>query len=222
MIGTHEWMDALDGGYWQFGDDSVPPSGVTYFAGTFVRHPLTMAAAKAALLHMKEVGPVLQERLNDMTCDKVKSVNVLFDQYQLPYRWVNFGSAFKTKYDESVNYTELFFMLMRYHGVHVLDFPHFLTTAHTEEDVEHIIETVEKTCKELRESSFMPERTYPIETVNSSLNGHVRKLSERVISAMEPPVPGARIGRTPKGEAAWFVPDPKRQGKYLMIETDEN
>ncbi|MBL7938098.1 MAG: amino acid adenylation domain-containing protein, partial [Flavobacteriales bacterium] len=41
MIGKSEWMDALDGGHWQFGDDSVPPAGVTYFAGTFVRHPLT-------------------------------------------------------------------------------------------------------------------------------------------------------------------------------------
>ncbi|MBL0126794.1 MAG: amino acid adenylation domain-containing protein [Flavobacteriales bacterium] len=217
MIGTHEWMDALDGGYWQFGDDSVPPSGVTYFAGTFVRHPLTMAAAKAALLHMKEVGPVLQERLNDMTSDMVKCVNGLFDKYQLPYRWVNFGSAFKTKYDESVNYTELFFMLMRYHGVHVLDFPHFLTTAHTTADVEHIIATVEKTCKELRESGFMPERTYPIETVNSSLNGHARKADRRVMQSSEPPVPGARIGRTEKGEPAWFIPDPEREGKYAMV-----
>jgi glutamate-1-semialdehyde aminotransferase len=25
MIGKSEWMDALDGGHWQFGDDSVPP-----------------------------------------------------------------------------------------------------------------------------------------------------------------------------------------------------
>jgi glutamate-1-semialdehyde aminotransferase len=129
-------MDALDGGFWQFGDDSVPPSGVTYFAGTFVRHPLTMAAAKAALVHMKEGGPELQETLNDRTVAMVRSANDLFDKYQLPYRWVNFGSAFKTKYDESVNYTELFFLLMRYHGVHVLDFPHFLTTAHTEADVD--------------------------------------------------------------------------------------
>ncbi|MCB0770680.1 MAG: amino acid adenylation domain-containing protein [Flavobacteriales bacterium] len=221
MIGTHEWMDALDGGYWQFGDDSVPPSGVTYFAGTFVRHPLTMAAAKAALMHMKEVGPALQERLNDMTGDMVERVNGLFDKYQLPYRWVSFGSAFKTKYDESVNYTELFFMLMRYHGVHVLDFPHFLTTAHTEEDVEYIIEAVERTCVELRESGFMPQRTYPIETVNSVLNGGARKYSERVISAMEPPVPGARIGRTAKGEPAWFVPDELRKGKYLQLELEQ-
>jgi len=222
MIGKSEWMDALDGGDWQFGDDSVPPAGVTYFAGTFVRHPLTMAASKAVLLHMKEHGPALQECLNDITGDMVQRVNGLFDKYQLPYRWVNFGSAFKTKYDESVNYTELFFMLMRFHGVHVLDFPHFITTAHTKEDIEKIIATVEKVCVELRESGFMPERTYPIQVVNSVLNGHVRRLSERVISAMEPPVAGARIGRTPKGEPAWFVPDPKRQGKYMLVETDEN
>ena len=157
-----------------------------------------------------------------MTEDMVARVNGLFDKYQLPYRRVNFGSAFKTKYDESVNYTELFFLLMRYHGVHVLDFPHFITTAHTAADIEHIIAAVEKTCKELRESGFMPERTYPIPYVNSVLGGHVRKLSERVISAMEPPVAGARMGLTPKGEAAWFVPDPQRRGKYLLVETEEN
>ena len=81
---------------------------------------------------------------------------------------------------------------------------------------------MEKTCKELRESGFMPERTYPIPYVNSVLGGHVRKLSERVISAMEPPVAGARMGLTPKGEAAWFVPDPQRRGKYLLVETEEN
>jgi glutamate-1-semialdehyde aminotransferase/acyl carrier protein len=222
MIGKSEWMDALDGGDWRFGDDSVPPAGVTYFAGTFVRHPLTMAAAKAALLHMKEHGPALQDRLNDMTGDMVTRVNGLFDKYQLPYRWVTFGSAFKTKYDESVNYTELFFLLMRYHGVHVLDFPHFLTPAHTEEDVDRIIEAVERTCTELRASGFMPERTYPIETVNSSLNGHVRKLKDRVIKASEPPAPGARLGRTAKGDPAWFIPDPERSGKYMMIVNEEH
>jgi amino acid adenylation domain-containing protein len=221
MIGSSHWMDALDGGDWRFGDDSVPVAGVTYFAGTFVRHPLTMAAAKAALLHMKEHGPALQESLNDMTGDMVRRVNGLFDKYQLPYRWVTFGSAFKTKYDESVNYTELFFMLMRYHGVHVLDFPHFLTTAHTEEDVERIIEAVEKTCAELRASGFMPELTYPIETVNSVLNGQARRPKERVIKASEPPMAGARLGRTPKGEPAWFVPDPQRNGKYLMVVNEE-
>src|SRR3546814_17344769 len=42
IAGKREYMDALDGGHWQFGDDSVPTVGVTYFAGTFVRHPLAL------------------------------------------------------------------------------------------------------------------------------------------------------------------------------------
>ena len=33
----------------------------------------------------------------------------------------------------------------------------------------------------------------------------------------QPPVPGARRGRTPSGKSAWFVPDPERPGKYLQL-----
>jgi glutamate-1-semialdehyde aminotransferase len=59
IAGKREWMDALDGGFWQYGDDSYPEAGVTYFAGTFVRHPLALAAAKATLLHLKAGGQAL-------------------------------------------------------------------------------------------------------------------------------------------------------------------
>jgi glutamate-1-semialdehyde aminotransferase len=64
IAGKRDYMDALDGGHWQFGDDSVPTVGVTYFAGTFVRHPLALAAAHAVLLHIKEHGVTLQQSLN--------------------------------------------------------------------------------------------------------------------------------------------------------------
>src|SRR6185369_9073256 len=57
VAGSRAWMDALDGGHWTYGDESGPTAGVTYFAGTFVRHPFALAAAKASLLHMKERGP---------------------------------------------------------------------------------------------------------------------------------------------------------------------
>lgn len=221
MIGSRPWMDALDGGDWRFGDASVPEAGVTYFAGTFVRHPLTLAAMKASLLYMKHEGPDLQKRLNEMTEGMVARANAIFIKYQLPYCWNNFGSAFKTKYDESVHYTEFFFMLMRLHGVHVLDFPHFLTTSHTVADVEFILQALEKTCQELRASGFMPERTYQLPVVNNSLNGHARKARERVEDATAPPVPGARLGRTADGEPAWFVPDDARPGKYLMLVPEE-
>ena len=61
IAGKREYMDALDGGGWQFGDDSIPTVGVTYFAGTFVRHPLALAAAHAVLLHLKKEGGKLQD-----------------------------------------------------------------------------------------------------------------------------------------------------------------
>ena len=57
IAGKRRFMDALDGGHWQYGDDSIPTVGVTYFAGTFVRHPLALAAAKAVLEHLREAGP---------------------------------------------------------------------------------------------------------------------------------------------------------------------
>ena len=57
VAGRQRFMDAFDGGDWQFGDDSAPEAGRTFFAGTFVRHPLALAAAKASLTHLKDGRP---------------------------------------------------------------------------------------------------------------------------------------------------------------------
>jgi glutamate-1-semialdehyde aminotransferase len=78
VTGSHTYMDALDGGSWRFGDDSIPQAGVTFFAGTFVRHPLTMAAARAALAHLREAGPSLQESLNKKTTAFARDLDALF------------------------------------------------------------------------------------------------------------------------------------------------
>ena len=47
---------------WQYGDGSFPEVGVTFFAGTYIRHPLTMAASWAILNHLKREGEGLQTR----------------------------------------------------------------------------------------------------------------------------------------------------------------
>jgi glutamate-1-semialdehyde aminotransferase len=67
IAGRRALMDALDGGAWQYGDDSIPGVGVTYFAGTFVRHPLALAACKATLAHLRDEGPALQQSLTAQT-----------------------------------------------------------------------------------------------------------------------------------------------------------
>ncbi|WP_457818932.1 hypothetical protein, partial [Staphylococcus aureus] len=71
IAGKRYLMDTLDGGYWQFGNMSVPETGVTYFAGTFVRHPLALAAAKASLNYFIEKGIALQDSINTLTTDLV-------------------------------------------------------------------------------------------------------------------------------------------------------
>src|SRR5262249_62394139 len=77
IAGKRIFMDALDGGNWQYGDNSTPEAGVTYFAGTFVRHPLALAASIASLEDMKAKGPALQQSLTQKAArlaDGIKSI----------------------------------------------------------------------------------------------------------------------------------------------------
>src|SRR5690606_13336372 len=90
VAGKAKFMGALDGGYWEFGDESVPPEGVTYFAGTFCRHPLALAAVKASLLHLKEQGPALQERLNAKTAGLVSRLSAFIEQSGVPIKIKHF------------------------------------------------------------------------------------------------------------------------------------
>ena len=90
-------MDALDGGHWQFGDNSVPEVGVTYFAGTFVRHPLAMAAMKEILIYLKREGKPLYEKLNAKTKRLVDEVNAHAKKINAPFKLVTFGSLFQSQ-----------------------------------------------------------------------------------------------------------------------------
>ena len=93
-------MDALDGGHWAFGDDSYPEVGVTYFAGTFVRHPLALAAAKASLEYLKREGPELQRNLNERTACFVEGLRGLFERTGAPIRVDYFASLFRVTVSE--------------------------------------------------------------------------------------------------------------------------
>src|SRR5690606_38382797 len=75
IAGKRQYMDALDGGHWQFAGASVSTVGVPYFAGTFVRHPLALAAAKAVLEHVKAQGGRMQERLNTRVTEMAGELN---------------------------------------------------------------------------------------------------------------------------------------------------
>lgn len=157
VAGKAKYMDALDGGPWHYGDDSVPEVGVTYFAGTFVRHPASIAACLAAMRILKEAGPALQKRVNAQTTYLVSELNNFFRDSNVPLEVNYFSSLWRMTYTENVPYGELLFYLIRENGVHIYDgFPCFITMAHTDEDVELILNAVKESVLTLQSAGFLP------------------------------------------------------------------
>ncbi|WP_084684610.1 hybrid non-ribosomal peptide synthetase/type I polyketide synthase [Maribacter forsetii] len=211
IVGKKEYMDALDGGFWEYGDDSYPEVGVTYFAGTFVRHPLALASSKAALLHMKEQGPSLQANVSAMTERMAKNLNAAFAKDGLPIEITYFGSLWRLKFKKDIPYSELLFVSMREKGIHIWDgFPCFLTTAYTSDDVDFLMNTLLSSIDELVAVGILSK-----ESVNGN---HVASSQSSFEKLNTPPVPGARLGRDEKGQPAWYVADASQEGGYMKID----
>jgi acyl transferase domain-containing protein len=205
IAGSSTFMDALDGGYWQYGDDSMPEVGVTYFAGTFVRHPLALAAAKASLEYFKKDNGALHSDLKQKTDRIANSLDSYFRARNLPFYIAHFGSMWKLKYHQELPYTDLIFILLREKGIHIYDgFPCYLTTKITEEDVNRIISAFKESIDELMKVGFFGGSLQsPDQAQKSTYN--------------EPPVPGAKLGKDPLGNPAWFIRDENNPGKFIKV-----
>ena len=193
IAGKREFMDALDGGAWQYGDDSIPGVGVTYFAGTFVRHPLALAAAKASLAYLKEAGPVLQIGLSTSTGTMAEELTAWCAEVGAPIAIRHFASLWRVSWLEDHPLQDLLFAMMRSRGVHILDnFPCFLTSAHSEEDIATIQRAFKESVAEMQESGFLPRRA----TVITGFD--YRKDQEE---------DGSVLARDIDGQPFWYVPD---------------
>ncbi|KAG9545436.1 hypothetical protein KCV01_g24565, partial [Aureobasidium melanogenum] len=171
------------------------------FAGTFVRHPLALAAAHAVLSHLQAQGPALQEALGTRVTAMANELNTFCAEVGAPIRIVHFASVWKTQFTEDHPLQDLLFAMMRSRGIHILDnFPCFLTTAHNASDFAAIVAAFRESVLELQEAGFLP-----------------RKLETPRFDIAAPPVPGARLGKDPDGQPAWFVPHPDTPGKYLRV-----
>ena len=160
LAGKAQFMDALDGGAWHFGDDSFPEVGVTFFAGTFVRHPLALAAVKAVLKYFKAEGPELQERVSERMKYMVGTINEFFEQKGIPTRLANFKSVCYFSFPGEERFASLFYYYLRLKGIHLLEgFPVFLTTTHTNEDIEKVIRAFKESAVEMQEGGFFSPPT---------------------------------------------------------------
>jgi amino acid adenylation domain-containing protein len=150
IAGESRFLDALDGGEWHFGDNSFPEIGVTFFAGTFVRHPITISVAKAVLEHLKREGPALQEgvaALAARTADRMRSV---ISRFQAPLQLAQFSSLMSLTARSEFKHAGLLFCLLRDRGIHIFENRTFVfTTAHTEEDITLLVNAFDESLNEL-------------------------------------------------------------------------
>ncbi|OYZ49667.1 MAG: hypothetical protein B7Y15_10045 [Bacteroidetes bacterium 24-39-8] len=209
ISGKKEWMDALDGGTWQYGDASLPQAGVTYFAGTFVRHPLALATSKASLEFMLKEGYSLQKSLTDKTNYLADALNQICRSKQIPLYVAHFGSLWKLKYKEPIAFSELLFTLMRQNGIHIWDgFPCFITLAHTDDDISKIISVFDIAINRMVEVGFFIP------------NDQIPDLDMEASKWEYPPFPGAILGRDEEGNPVWLSTEQQFKNPYDGPEID--
>ena len=159
IAGSAKWMDALDGGDWRFGDGSYPEAGVTYFAGTFVRHPLALAAAKASLEYVQQRGPALQRELNARTAALVDRLNAFFDARCAPMQALAFSSLWRVNVDADQPCASLYYYALRERGLHLYEqFNCFLSEAHGDAEVDEIVTRIESAVDELMQAGVLTPR----------------------------------------------------------------
>src|SRR2546421_6879493 len=153
-------MDSIDGGVWNFGDDSRPTVESTFFGGTFNQHPLSMVAAKAVLDHLRAAGPGLQRDLDRRTETFVDQLNADFRELDMPIEVRRFSSLFR--FEQEANMDPFYFTLLD-RGVFVWELRNFfLSTAHEQADLDHIRAAVRESVVELRTNGMLGDnRTSP-------------------------------------------------------------
>ncbi|MEQ9399192.1 MAG: amino acid adenylation domain-containing protein [Longimicrobiales bacterium] len=156
VAGSRRFLDALDGGHWRYGDDSRPEADMTWFAGTFVRHPLALAAARAVLQRMRDEGPALQQGVDGVAASLVDGLNELFERRGAAFEAERFSSVFYLRATGPEPFSPLLFHHLHARGVYTYEGrPGFLTTAHTHEDMARVLEAFDDSLRALQTDGLL-------------------------------------------------------------------
>jgi len=194
VAGREDIMNTFDGGDWAYGDDSGPDAGVTFFAGTFVRHPLAIAACRTMLERLKAAGPRLQEDLAERAERFADTLNTLFRRFEAPYELARFTSVMYLRNSDVSTLGSLLWYALREHGVFALEgFPSYLTLAHRDEQLAEVATAVEKSLQWMVDAQLL--------VAPRALNVDA---TPDLVVPLEAPAADARLGEDAEGNPGWF------------------
>ncbi|MCL2936119.1 MAG: aminotransferase class III-fold pyridoxal phosphate-dependent enzyme [Trichodesmium sp. MAG_R02] len=185
VAGKGRYLDALDGGEWNYGDNSYPSAEKTFFAGTFNKNHLGMAAARGVLQYLKQQGKTLQQQLNESTARLADTLNHYFEIEQIPLEIVYFGSLFR--FASNGNIDLLYYHLLE-KGVYIWEGRNcFLSTAHSDEDIDFLIGAIKESVMELRQGGFFPflKPSQPVISQSSLQLLNPKVINARLLPEME-------------------------------------
>ena len=155
LAGSARYMRVLDGGEWSYADDSVPDGNITFFAGTFVRHPLALAACCAVLSFLEANGGSLQKRINERVTQFSNELSAFFSSQGIPISLTHFSSLFNLSFSSTAEYAGALYYRLREEGIYAWEgrLGHF-SISHQEEDFAQITEAIKRCTLEKQQKGF--------------------------------------------------------------------
>lgn len=156
VAGKAKFLDASDGGYWQYGDNSIPIVKSTFVAGTFCHHPLAMAASLKTLEILNQTKGNLQLALNKTTTDFCTRLNHFFlvNGYRISIS--HFASLFRFDTPGKLN---LFYYQLLLNNVYIWEGRNcFLSPAHTPEVLNTLEEKIKLSCHQLEKLEILKRK----------------------------------------------------------------
>lgn len=153
VAGKSKFLDAIDGGFWQYGDQSIPKVKSTFVAGTFCHHPLAMIASLKTLEILNATNGELLNEINMRTSNFCNKMNAFFKENFPKLSIVHFGSLFR--FVTPGKYKELYNQLLL-NGVYIWEGRNcFLSAAHTEEVIALLEDKIKLSCKQLVDNGII-------------------------------------------------------------------
>ena len=156
VAGKSKFLDAIDGGFWQYGDQSIPKAKSTFVAGTFCHHPLAMAASLKTLEILNNNNGQLLKELNTRTATFCDRMNTFFKENFPKLSIVHFGSLFR--FVTPGKYKELYNQLLL-NGVYIWEGKNcFISAAHSDDVIAKLEDKIKLSCKQLLENGIIKKR----------------------------------------------------------------
>lgn len=157
VAGKAKFLDATDGGYWRYGDDSVPIVKSTFVAGTFCHHPLAMASSLKTLEILNQSEGKLLTDLNHTTESFCSRLNNFFNTKGYPFSITHFASLFRFN---TPGKTNLLYHQLLLNGVYIWEGRNcFLSPAHDTQVLALLEEKIKLSCVQMEADGIFKKKT---------------------------------------------------------------